>query len=69
MIVNFLSHFITIHAAVALHPWSIDTIVIIVIPFHCKDDLLSSTDTLFFVDWYVFPLFTVYYVRGAVFGY
>ena len=43
VLLEFSSYLITICNAVALHPWSIDTIVIIVLPSH-KDNIVSSTD-------------------------
>ena len=41
VLLEFSSYLITVHTAVALHPWSNVTIVIIVIPCHDEDDLVS----------------------------
>ena len=65
--VKFASHLITLHTAVALHPCSVNTIVIIVVPCHDKDNFVSSTGTLVFMDLVSFFLrLTVYYVAPAV---
>ena len=41
VLLKFSSYLITIRTAVALHPWSNFTIVIIVIPCHDEDNLVS----------------------------
>ena len=41
VLLKFSSYLITIRTAVALHPWSNVSIVIIVIPCHDEDNLVS----------------------------
>ena len=41
-------------------PWSIDTIVIIVVPCHDKDNFVSSTGTLVFMDLVFFSYCLLY---------
>ena len=41
VLLKLSSYLITVPTAVALHPWSNVTIVIIVIPCHDEDDLVS----------------------------